>query len=332
MGPNALPLIDCHCSACSFQAEVGWSKYVNMDVQQSFPQPSTTNSQTPWQFNGQAIAYGPIQPHVALPMPQDQLYWRRVSEPQYLNEAWRFHTSDTSHPPSLVDPAEVFPRLSPAPTLSDCSTRSLSSEHSMKYIGNRIDDHLIYQANPNYMDDCSDSAVTSSMDADCYNGMLPSPANMSIKQYMTLKLSDRLLRGATNDTISQDQQDDVQEMDESEYSSTDSRSVTCSPCLPQPNKRAPRLPSDLVPIQGHSAHRYDTSRRKDDLLVRCKQQGWSYREIKEYGKFKEAESTLRGRYRALTKNKDQRVRKPKWTKLDVRFSISPAIAIVLPLP
>ncbi|RVX74630.1 hypothetical protein B0A52_01756 [Exophiala mesophila] len=56
---------------------------------------------------------------------------------------------------------------------------------------------------------------------------------------------------------------------------------------------------------------------KDDYLVRAKQQGMSYKEIKRVGGFREAESTLRGRYRALTKEPAARVRKPQWTDGDV---------------
>ncbi|PGG99440.1 hypothetical protein AJ79_08514 [Helicocarpus griseus UAMH5409] len=45
----------------------------------------------------------------------------------------------------------------------------------------------------------------------------------------------------------------------------------------------------------------------------------SYKEIKEQGNFSEAESTLRGRFRTLTKRKEQRVRKPGWQEKDVRL-------------
>lgn len=61
--------------------------------------------------------------------------------------------------------------------------------------------------------------------------------------------------------------------------------------------------------------RRDTSR--DDELLRLRRQGISYREIKSKYGFTEAESTLRGRYRTLTKSKDRRVRKPVWKDRDV---------------
>lgn len=53
------------------------------------------------------------------------------------------------------------------------------------------------------------------------------------------------------------------------------------------------------------------------FLIDCKRRGLSYKDIKRMGGFKEAESTLRGRFRTLTKAKDQRVRKPKWQDKDV---------------
>lgn len=56
---------------------------------------------------------------------------------------------------------------------------------------------------------------------------------------------------------------------------------------------------------------------RNALLIEWKRAGLSYKEIKRIGGFKEAESTLRGRFRTLTKAKEHRVRKPKWLKRDV---------------
>lgn len=56
---------------------------------------------------------------------------------------------------------------------------------------------------------------------------------------------------------------------------------------------------------------------KDDFLVRSKLAGMSYKDIRRQGKFTEAESTLRGRFRTLTKHKTARVRKPEWDDNDV---------------
>lgn len=62
------------------------------------------------------------------------------------------------------------------------------------------------------------------------------------------------------------------------------------------------------------------SDERNAFLIDCKRRGLSYKDIKRVGGFKEAESTLRGRYRTLTKSKDQRVRKPKWQNKDVSLS------------
>ncbi|KAL3419603.1 hypothetical protein PVAG01_08101 [Phlyctema vagabunda] len=58
---------------------------------------------------------------------------------------------------------------------------------------------------------------------------------------------------------------------------------------------------------------------KDEFLVKSKMAGMSYKEIRRQGKFTEAESTLRGRYRTLTKEKNARVRKPEWNDNDVKL-------------
>lgn len=59
------------------------------------------------------------------------------------------------------------------------------------------------------------------------------------------------------------------------------------------------------------------SENRNALLIEWKRRGLSYKDIKLRGGFKEAESTLRGRYRTLTKSKEQRVRKPQWQPRDV---------------
>lgn len=71
--------------------------------------------------------------------------------------------------------------------------------------------------------------------------------------------------------------------------------------------------NDGLPIRA-SLHYSDA---RNALLIEWKRAGLSYKDIKRIGGFKEAESTLRGRFRTLTKAKEQRVRKPKWLKRDV---------------
>ncbi|KAH0563099.1 hypothetical protein GP486_002330 [Trichoglossum hirsutum] len=56
---------------------------------------------------------------------------------------------------------------------------------------------------------------------------------------------------------------------------------------------------------------------KDQFLIESKLAGMSYKEIREMGNFSEAESTLRGRFRTLTKDKGERVRRPEWGEEDV---------------
>ncbi|EEQ34907.1 hypothetical protein McanCB56680_000263 [Microsporum canis] len=64
------------------------------------------------------------------------------------------------------------------------------------------------------------------------------------------------------------------------------------------------------------SHRND---KRDAFLIECKLAGMSYKEIKEKGNFTVAESTLRGRFRSLTKKKELRVRKPGWQDSDLRL-------------
>ena len=93
-----------------------------------------------------------------------------------------------------------------------------------------------------------------------------------------------------------------------------------------PNMASTAYPTNLVTdpseTQRHSScTSYPTVSEarceRDAFLLRSKSVGMSYREIKVQGRFKEAESTLRGRFRTLTKTKDQRVRKPQWQDQDV---------------
>ncbi|KAL5612695.1 hypothetical protein BROUX41_004216 [Berkeleyomyces rouxiae] len=60
-------------------------------------------------------------------------------------------------------------------------------------------------------------------------------------------------------------------------------------------------------------------REQDQYLVHAKLSGMTYREIRLRGNFSEAESTLRGRFRTLTKRKEARVRKPTWHANDIRL-------------
>ncbi|KAJ3573088.1 hypothetical protein NPX13_g4827 [Xylaria arbuscula] len=72
---------------------------------------------------------------------------------------------------------------------------------------------------------------------------------------------------------------------------------------------------DPIPSTSSDAER----EAKNRFLVDSKLAGMTYREIRLQGGFTEAESTLRGRFRTLTKNKEQRVRKPEWQDKDIRL-------------
>ncbi|GAB7358383.1 hypothetical protein MBLNU230_g2453t1 [Neophaeotheca triangularis] len=66
---------------------------------------------------------------------------------------------------------------------------------------------------------------------------------------------------------------------------------------------------------GETEHR----RNRDAYLLEMRRKGHSYKTIKRRGGFREAESTLRGRVRVLTKEKWERVRRPEWTEADLRL-------------
>jgi hypothetical protein len=86
------------------------------------------------------------------------------------------------------------------------------------------------------------------------------------------------------------------------------------PVTPEPESSRTSLPQLSATVQ--ATHHRDA---KDDFLVRSKLAGMSYKEIRRQGKFSEAESTLRGRFRTLTKHKAARVRKPEWDENDVSW-------------
>ncbi|TKA66279.1 hypothetical protein B0A49_11006 [Cryomyces minteri] len=64
-----------------------------------------------------------------------------------------------------------------------------------------------------------------------------------------------------------------------------------------------------------------------ESLVRWRREGKSYKNIKELGGFTEAESTLRGKFRTLTKSKKERPRRPEWTQRDIHL-LNEAVAVL----
>ncbi|KAK4155730.1 hypothetical protein C8A00DRAFT_13255 [Chaetomidium leptoderma] len=103
--------------------------------------------------------------------------------------------------------------------------------------------------------------------------------------------------------------------------------LAAGPSLPSPPPASLASPSHYLVGAGppgecsQTKDRLDFADRvsKDDFLVRQKQMGMTYKEIRRMGGFTEAESTLRGRYRTLTKCRDARVRKPEWLEKDLRL-------------
>ncbi|KAK4184124.1 hypothetical protein QBC35DRAFT_442051 [Podospora australis] len=58
---------------------------------------------------------------------------------------------------------------------------------------------------------------------------------------------------------------------------------------------------------------------KDDFLIQGRAKGLTFKQIKVEGGYLEAESTLRGRFRTLTKPVEKRLRNPRWYPVDVRL-------------
>lgn len=96
------------------------------------------------------------------------------------------------------------------------------------------------------------------------------------------------------------------------------------PKTPSPKKIEPKPTAKITlrhsprPTSTEQATHHRTE--KDNFLINSKLAGMSYKEIRRKGKFTEAESTLRGRFRTLTKHKAARVRKPEWDDNDVSAS------------
>jgi hypothetical protein len=80
----------------------------------------------------------------------------------------------------------------------------------------------------------------------------------------------------------------------------------------------PQHPSTKSSATTQAMHRRNA---KDDFLIKNKLNGMSYKDIRRQGNFAEAESTLRGRFRTLTKHKSARVRDPKWLEIDVSLAV-----------
>ena len=93
------------------------------------------------------------------------------------------------------------------------------------------------------------------------------------------------------------------------------------PVAPAYHTNYPHTPAATTALEAESATSGTLRNfRSDQFLVDSKRRGMSYKAIRELGGFTEAESTLRGRYRTLTKRKEDRLRRPVWTDQDVSFT------------
>lgn len=90
--------------------------------------------------------------------------------------------------------------------------------------------------------------------------------------------------------------------------------------MPAPPPPTNNAPPPTTTIGAADSAQYEEN---DALLVQYRRMGISYKTIKTRLNLDEAESTLRGRYRTLTKPKNERLRKPVWSEDDVRPPIHP---------
>lgn len=92
----------------------------------------------------------------------------------------------------------------------------------------------------------------------------------------------------------------------------------CSPpaSIPSGSRRSLRL-GEIAKNSTAKRTPRDFVKEQNLLLLHWRSQGISYKTIKERLGIDEAESTLRGRLRTLTKPKNERLRRPQWTEKDV---------------
>lgn len=84
------------------------------------------------------------------------------------------------------------------------------------------------------------------------------------------------------------------------------------------HRSVPRRENGQTLSDPENAADYHAQRRADDaILLEGKRNGLTYKDIRKKMHKKCAESTLRGRYRSLTKARQDRVRKPVWRQKDV---------------
>ncbi|KAG0135066.1 hypothetical protein HOY82DRAFT_632824 [Tuber indicum] len=90
---------------------------------------------------------------------------------------------------------------------------------------------------------------------------------------------------------------------------------------PPPSPSPPPAKSSTNPSPEHNRLPKTTHTAQNALLLHWRSQGVSYKTIRTRLNLTEAESTLRGRLRTLTKPKCERLRRPQWLPEDVGFLI-----------
>jgi hypothetical protein len=104
-----------------------------------------------------------------------------------------------------------------------------------------------------------------------------------------------------------------------------------APCLASQRSNTPTFSVDDASKSAESqlgadeveeANNARRRKEEDAFIISMRKQGMKFKDIMKLGGFTLAESTIRGRYRMLTKPKHERVRKPIWRKRDDELLIS----------
>lgn len=183
---------------------------------------------------------------------------------------------------STISPEVLRINPSPAPTCSSASTHSTSLP--------KRDGGGLPSAPPSFEQQCPRSVPQKHIDA---KGRKALPDKPRAPHYFTT------------------QSDAASSQKYSDKHTATHRSKHLADLKPKPHRTSlPEIssPEDLATVERN---------KQNEFLIQSKLAGMTYRDIKREGGFREAESTLRGRYRTLTKPKVARVRKPEWTERDV---------------
>ncbi|RSL64482.1 hypothetical protein CEP54_004701 [Fusarium duplospermum] len=130
--------------------------------------------------------------------------------------------------------------------------------------------------------------------------------NLSVKQNNALIEQNSMMADQEMDIDQPEQMDGITNSDDALLNEANDTEIKKKPARPV------RKEIYDIPPPDHSSR--DSC---DQYLVTCRQMGFTYKEIIAAGGLTDAEPTLRGRHRTLTKAPHQRVRKPKWTAHDV---------------